>query len=381
MNILLNPINSHLKDDLRKMYVSAITEAKVLYVVSAYLTEWGYKEKLHKGCEEVCLIAGTDFGLTRKQACKAVLNWLPKNFKNDFFAAEDIQGFHPKLIMWKDHSSKFHIVVGSSNLTDAAFTTNYEANIYSRINRKQYSEVKRWIESIRNQCTIISEDWIKRYKEAPRKKKTKQTVVSDIALDLPSGNSIDAAIKKRRKQKKAFLEIKRSLKKLIKKGAKGLITGDKFYDKMKDLWGDHSSRFQGSGYQRTGKAGDWKEICQSLDKVLDKSNAFSVLELDNLVKAEVDKLARTKNPNRGSWLSEMLCQYFPDKYPVINNPVTRWMKDVGYQQPRGATQGAKYIALSIILRKIVDKNQVNIAKDLAESDHAIWQWNKDNPKK
>jgi len=43
--------------------------------------------------------------------------------------------------------------------------------------------------------------------------------------------------------------------------------------------------------------------------------------LDNVVRKEIDRLADADNPNRGAWLSEMLCHYFPSRYPVVNKPV------------------------------------------------------------
>ncbi|TON32090.1 hypothetical protein CGH58_25575, partial [Vibrio parahaemolyticus] len=58
-----------LKSNLSETYASAFSNAKELYVVSAYLTEWDSSLVLNKHCENFRLIVGKDFGITRKDAC------------------------------------------------------------------------------------------------------------------------------------------------------------------------------------------------------------------------------------------------------------------------------------------------------------------------
>jgi hypothetical protein len=60
---------------------------------------------------------------------------------------------------------------------------------------------------------------------------------------------------------------------------------------------------------------------------------------DDVVSSEIDHLADEKIPTRGAFLSEMLCLRFPEAYPVLNEPVWEYLKDVKYQAPRKASEG------------------------------------------
>lgn len=375
MRILLLPNEATSSNYLIKFFNKAFKEAMELFIVSAYLTEWNPGTKLNKNCEELSFIVGTDFGITTKDACRKVLKWLPESMKNDFLAADAISGFHPKLIMWKDESDQCNLLLGSSNLTQAAVTTNYEANVLTKISKEQYDIIRDWVYSIRLACSPISEDWLDSYKEATRVSKPSgkgKTYI--IQFNLPSGKDIDKAISRRRKQQKAFASIKDELTMLIKRCASSKISNKKFYEGMMDLWGSHKSRFQGRGFEIAGKHSKWKEVCKSILSVLSKSDTATVLSLDTIVKKEVDYLNSRQNPNRGAWLSEMLCHYFPDRYPLVNKPVKVWLQHNKYRHPRGSSEGARYIDLSIKLRHAIKSNVANRAKNLAELDHAIWQW-------
>jgi hypothetical protein len=131
------------KGMLSGYYRQAFKEAKELFIVTAYLTEWDETLELNVGCRGFRLIVGKDFGITRKAACETVMQWLPAERKSQFLVADLIDGFHPKAIFWTD-GDKCHAVVGSSNLTKAAFETNYEANVYSRISHTEYELAKKW---------------------------------------------------------------------------------------------------------------------------------------------------------------------------------------------------------------------------------------------
>ena len=124
MDLILHPVDVPAVLSLTALYDRAISEAVELFIVSAYLTEWKPKGSIGKDCEEMSFIVGTDFGITRKDACKAVLAWLPKAMKSDFLAADRISGFHPKLVLWMTKTGECHLVLGSSNLTQAAFSTS-----------------------------------------------------------------------------------------------------------------------------------------------------------------------------------------------------------------------------------------------------------------
>ena len=93
-----------------------------------------------------------------------------------------------------------------------------------------------------------------------------------------------------------------------------------------------------------------------------------------MVRKEIDRLASADNPTRGAWLSEMLCHFFPDKYPLLNKPVKVWLQHNKYKGPSKSSEGAKYIDLAIKLRNALKSNTANRAKNIAELDHAIWKW-------
>jgi hypothetical protein len=231
MEIILHPAYGSEKPSLMDLYDRAISEAIELFIVTAYLTDWKPTSVIRDDCEELSFIVGTDFGITAKEACRSVLKWLPKTMKNDFLAADRIRGFHSKLVLWKNSAGECYLVLGSSNLTQAAFATNYEANVFSSISAGQYDVIKEWIYSVRLQCDPISEDWLKRYKEATKPEHQESGRKAPVvSFELPSGDDIDTAVKKRKGQRKAFTEIRSQLASLIKNCAAGQISNAKFYD-------------------------------------------------------------------------------------------------------------------------------------------------------
>src|SRR5688572_27984993 len=116
MKIILQPNEKKEAVFLRDIFNRAIVDATELFIVSASLTEWLPKQKLTDKCREFTFIVGPDFGLTRKDACRKVLRWLPKVRKNDLLAADQIDGFHPKLIMGRNENGQKQLLLGSSNL-------------------------------------------------------------------------------------------------------------------------------------------------------------------------------------------------------------------------------------------------------------------------
>jgi hypothetical protein len=373
MDIMLHPTIRG-RRSLDELYDEAIAEAVELSVVSAYLTHWESKRGKPRDDCRLSFIVGTGFGITRKSACQAVLRWLPPNMKNDFLAADRISGFHPKVIVWKTARRALKLVIGSSNLTQAAFLTNYEANVFSEISQAQYNTIKEWVDSIRIQCSPISEDWLRRYKEAENPPATPGAGQPPmVSLTLPHGRDIESAIATRRKQQATFSEIRQRLKDLIRQCARAEITNEVFYKSMMALWGRHPCRFQGSGIQWGGRAWNWHDVCGSLDRILSEAERVTGLELDIRVRAEVDMLEGTRNSARKAWLSEMLCHFFPAQYPVLTKPIWKWLQEQRYRRASGATEGAKYIALAVSLRHAIQDAQ-NEARDLAELDHAIWWW-------
>ncbi len=378
MRVLLQPGSGDQRVALRRIYEKAVTEATELVVLSAYLTEWPIARRLSPHCNEVTFLVGTDFGLTRKDACRSVLAWLPKVHKHGFLAADEVSGFHPKLLMWSDRQGHHHLVVGSSNLTDAAFSDNHEANVYLRIAKAQYDQIRRWVMALREKGSPISEDWLARYREMPlsgRGRGHAGKVVRPapvVPVRLPKGQYLDEAIRGRRlNQAKVARPLKR-MARLIRQCASGKIDKAAFYKAALDWWSDNS--VQGGGWSRTCKYALWDQTCRGLAPLLSKSADGSKSDLDNSVRLLIDDLAMSGNPTRKAWLTELLCRYFPDRYPILNSPVVAWLRHIQYRGPRGASEGSKYIDLSLKLRQAVKHNEYNSANNLMELDGAIWQW-------
>lgn len=105
---------------------------------------------------------------------------------------------------------------------------------------------------------------------------------------------------------------------------------------------------------------------------------MSRFELDRLVIGEIDDLGQAGNPARRAWLSEMLCHYLPQLYPISNKPVDKWQADVKLHGRRGMTEGQRYVDLAQKLRLAVQHHHPAGARNLAELDGAIWRWAKDH---
>ena len=98
---------------------------------------------------------------------------------------------------------------------------------------------------------------------------------------------------------------------------------------------------------------------------------------DDVVAREIDLLSERRVPARGAFLSEMLCLKFPHLYPVLNGPVLRYLSDAGFDPPRGASEGDRYMhitqTLRASLRASLRADPTHPAKNLAELDTVIWR--------
>jgi len=364
------------KTKLRNLYKKAFANAKELFVVSAYLTEWDNTLKLNTDCTTFKLIIGKDFGITRKLACSKVLKWLPPKRKPQFIVADNIQGFHPKAMFWLDSCDKAFSLIGSSNLTSAAFNKNYEANIFSEISHSEYVKARAWIYDIERHSVPVSEDWIKSYRESivtssGGVKNTKANPSSPtIPLTLKTPRNTQALLRGRRAQMQSYGNSKKQLLRLFRKCASGKISSKEFFESLPSIWDmSHGNRLQGSGWERRGKAADFTALTLSFLKILEKPDH----ERDDTVASELDNLAHNKNPARKAFLSEMLCLAFPKDYPVLNQPVSDYIKDMKFRSPKGASEGGKYIDLAKKLRSFLMQNPTHPAKTIAELDIIIWK--------
>ena len=358
--------------ELAKIYSSAFSTSVELFVVSAYLTDWDKTLKLNAACRHFRLIIGKDFGITRKLACELVIKWLPGERKSQFMVADNIQGFHPKAIFWKNASGKCFSLVGSSNLTRAAFKKNYEANIHAEIAPNEFATAKRWVKAIEAKSVVVSKDWLDSYQESavqPRKGSAKSGAVT-VSLFLPEPPDTAELLRERRRQLRRYQQTKTPLLKLFRNCADGWITSAQFFEKLPSVWsGAIGNRLQGDGWERRGKASDFHALAVSFLRILEADAA----DRDDAVVTEIDRLADAEVETRKAFLSEMLCLAFPSEYPVLNQPVKDYLKAIKFRGPRGASEGGKYLDLAKKLRMSLQQNPRHPAKNVAELDTIIWR--------
>lgn len=374
MSLFLHTPSS--ESELANFYKRAFSQASEIFIVTAYLTEWDTTLTLNAGCGRFRLIIGKDFGITRKAACEAVMRWLPAKRKSQFLVADTIAGFHPKAVFWKEAGGRCFAIIGSSNLTRAAFETNYEANVFSRISKNEYNTAKQWIREIEKQAIPVSEDWLSQYKEATHgqsgrgNKATKSPVAAPLVpLKLPRPAGTKKQITIRRRQLAEYKRHRDGLIRLFRRCAAGTIDSNKFYEQLPRHWSyENGDRLQGAGWERKGKASDFRELSRSYIRILNAADE----DRDDIVVEEVDRLQQEHVVTRRAFLSEMLCLEYPDEYPVLNKPVQDYLIEAEFDAPRGASEGSRYIDLARKLRLSLRHNPNHPAKSLAELDAVIW---------
>lgn len=374
MKLFLHSPNS--ESQVREIYDKAFSTAIELYVVTAYLTEWDEKLALSENCQHFRIIIGKDFGITKKSACYKVMAWLSSARKSQFLVADQISGFHPKALFWKDMKGKYYSLIGSSNLTKAAFESNYEANLYAEITSNDFNQAVKWVREIEDRSVVVSEDWLNEYVEgtsAPSRSSSKgRSAASEIpvkGLKLPKPKGMLGRIKDRRGNLAAHNKVKERLYRLFLDCSKGKISSSEFYESLPDFWSYKvGNRLQGAGWARSGSSSNFKEISDSFIRIMQANDIVR----DDIVVSELDRLHDLQHPARKAFFSELLCLTFPQQYPVLNEPVKSYLRDIKFKPPRGASEGAKYIDLAKKLRISLLQNPTHPAKNLAELDSVVW---------
>ncbi|MGV4658948.1 phospholipase D family protein [Burkholderia pseudomallei] len=381
MKIMLHP--SEQPNELRQLYRAAFNDAVELYIVSAYLTE-KVDFTIGRSCRRFRFIVGKDFGITRKDACRHVLKRLPASQKANFLVADQIMGFHPKTVIWRTANGQTWMIIGSSNLSRAAFNSNVEANILVEVSKQEFERAKTWIDEIETCSVPVSEDWLERYVEAARNpgghtgkhKRARQDGSPVITFKLPWPSKIEERLRDRRKQLAIYAKQREGLVRLFQRAARAQISSAQFFAELPEHWSiEKGNRLQYKGWERTGKSADFREVAKAFIAVLDADKR----DRDDVVRSELDHLAARRNPARRAFLSEMLCLRFPHQYPVLNNPVHQFLKENRFAPPRGASEGARYIDLAKKLRMALRTNPDYPAKNLAELDLLIWASSEYNP--
>ncbi|MDO8713320.1 MAG: phospholipase D-like domain-containing protein [Polynucleobacter sp.] len=361
---------------LADAYKAAFQNASEIFVLSAYLRDWRSFE-ISNCCENATLVVGKDFGITRKKALSQALTWKHKYEKIcHFYVAEKINGFHPKLVMWKQ-GNEYFLIVGSSNLTIAAFESNYEANLRIEITEERYLAISNWIADILARSRPVTTEWINSYQEAPNiglshPQKHKHSTPVSTNLRLPRFPSLTKALAERKEQIYAFQDTRAEFEKNVRACAVGKVSPDMFYQWILESWNGTTWKFQGNGiFRHKQTATNWQMLCGALVSCLDSNKT----DRDLVVQKVYDKLEESKIVEvRKAFLTEMLCHFFPNDYPLWNAPVQIWLKKaaVDIERPRGLTAGGKYIWLANQLRLALENDPDYPAQNLAELDHVLW---------
>lgn len=374
-------------------YREAFAKAKELYVVSAFLTEWPDSLALNAECFVFRLIVGADFGTTRRAALEAALKWLPKRFKGNVFAFNQ-QGvsFHPKAVLWSEHDGRCYFLIGSSNLTKAAFGSNVEANVTLQLSEDEYVRARAWIEEIEERSVEVNSTWLQDYEEAPirggrsngqHKKKARLSAgekpVFDLDLELSDGaemREFKRYLQARRNQRATFdAHSKKPLEQLFRTSAskrRWTETNNlSFYSELNRHWAaSNTTRMGGLQWVIRGKHADHQQLAKSLVAILDAPAA----QRDSVVLSEKDRLHGQGIPTRAAVLTEMLCHFFPKKYPILDRPVRRWRANVGFDRHVGGSEGERYLRLTRAMRAALREAgpQDLGLENLAELDTLIW---------
>lgn len=367
-------LHSHLdtENKLIAVYEKAISEAVELYIFSAYLTHWSVQAKPNSQLKEFKFIFGKDFGLSKKSAIQSVLKWLPAHLKFNFMVTQNIQGFHPKALFWKNQQNEYYALIGSSNLTHAAFNSNFEANILTNISAQDFENMKKWANQIANLSIPVSEDWLEHYQEIEMESKNEVSIINNLFQNLPDYD--EEMIAARHRQMANHQTVRTQLKQLISDCANGKVDNKTFYDELNKLWSwkeenngtGIGNRFQDRNWKRKGKNSNFQKLCLALEKVF---HAPSELR-DTVVAEQFDWLEQSGDvPARKAVFTEMLCQEYPDKYPVLNEPVEKFLEDNQFKAAKASSIGSRYVDLSLKLRALVAQHHK--LNHLAELDVLI----------
>jgi hypothetical protein len=205
--------------------------------------------------------------------------------------------------------------------------------------------------------------------------------VAPIKPDLPTtikfktGPWYSSLVRKRRGRQAVFKTLEPEIRSKVRACANGRVPKSHFWNWFWSVWGAKTAnkwRFQGKGVQISGKRASWPEACKALITILDAAPSSRTDELDQVVTEQLEKLSKSHNPVRKAWFSEMLCHFFPDLYPVENDPVRLWLRKIRWKGTPGLTWGNRYVELADQLREVVAAKKPAGARNLAELDTVIW---------
>jgi hypothetical protein len=287
-------------------------------------------------------------------------------------------------MFWIETDGKCYALIGSSNLSVAAFSDNHEINGFTAILEESFQQAKAWVLGLEPPSAVVDVKWLEGYVEATRQPKPGKKGAADeddsgnyaveYVLPLPTDlEMVDNILRSRRAAMRVFKANRDDLEKLIRDAAATARWSSNrnlaFYDNLRELWStDGGSRFQAKGWEIKGKHCDHRELSRSLVRVMDAPG----VERDSVVIRELNRMSDSLLGTRGSLFTEMLCQFFPSVYHVANSPIKDWLRASGLVRPRGLSEGDKYTYAARHLRTALRRTKGYPAKNLAELDALLW---------
>ena len=169
-------------------------------------------------------------------------------------------------------------MIGSSNLSKAAFSNNCEANVMTEISSHDFARLSAWLDSVSTDSSPISQDWIQHhYTEAKvtyKGKKADNSVLQIKPSDLPRESACARAVRDNRHKQATFHEIAKPVRAAAVRRARGKISRNQFWRTFWKLWAHHKSRLQGSGLQFAGKSAKWEGLVVPLSESLMRANLY-----------------------------------------------------------------------------------------------------------
>ncbi len=340
-----------------------IKSADEIWWASAYLTSWPLTTNCipKSSCTSCNIVVGSDFRISRKAALQDLHKWSKKAKANVFI--NEASGFHPKTIFWKK-GNKYYALIGSSNLSVAAWSTNVELNVVINITNKEYRFLTKWFQDyVIAAWPMLDANWLEGYEESKHNGKPKTDPIKRIDERIKNLRVVE--LNTPRQQLRIYKKNKTKFEQLVKSCATAAINRDAFYETMWNLLYD--SWYGTPSWCRSCKNAIWEEACRELVKIFDSPE----VERDKYVKEAIDSLLASGNPTRGAWLTEILCHHYPYSYPLLNNPIKQWIKQNKISKTSNI-DGSTYIRISAIMRNILKKNRDRF-NNLGEMDHAIWE--------
>jgi len=153
--------------DLQKEFADLLKNADSVKIAVAWATPGVPVEMLRNARLPTETIVGTNFQGTHPEAIVA-LRCLGPVWVDE---RKDNSTFHPKLYLFK-RGPHHEAIIGSANLTDAAFNRNTEAAVRLRLDRKSAQSLLNYFQRLKKDLLKVNEKWLQKYRRRYKKSST-----------------------------------------------------------------------------------------------------------------------------------------------------------------------------------------------------------------